>query len=203
VARDLPFCFYYEDNLAILQRAGFELLPFSPLHDQKLPEDLDALYLGGGYPELYAEALSRNEAMRTAVKAWANSGGVIHAECGGFMYLCEELIDLDGKAHGMAGVFPATVRMQNRLARLGYRQPRLRKNCLWGQKGEVLHGHEFHYSVIERMGAGVETIYQLEDGRPEGYKVNNTTGGYIHLHFGQTEQNVDTFYNYIRDNKKG
>ncbi len=203
VARDLPFCFYYEDNLAILQRAGFELLPFSPLHDQKLPADLDALYLGGGYPELYAEALSRNEVMRTAVKVWADSGGVIHAECGGFMYLCEELIDLDGKIHGMAGVFPATIRMQNRLARLGYRQPRLRQNCLWGKKGEVLHGHEFHYSVIERMDAGVENLYQLADGRTEGYKVNNTTGGYIHLHFGQTEQNVDNFYNYIRDNKKG
>lgn len=113
------------------------------------------------------------------------------------MYLCEELIDLDGKAHAMAGVFPATVRMQSRLSRLGYRQPRLNRDCLWGKKGEVLHGHEFHYSVIERMAPDVETIYQLEDGRREGFKVGNAVGGYIHLHFGQTEKNVDAFYDYI------
>jgi len=114
------------------------------------------------------------------------------------MYLCEELIDLDGKAHAMAGVFPATVRMQSRLSRLGYRQPRLAMDCLWGKKGEALHGHEFHYSVIERMGPDVETIYQLEDGRTEGFKVGNAVGGYIHLHFGQTERNVDAFYNYVK-----
>jgi cobyrinic acid a,c-diamide synthase len=197
VARDLPFCFYYEDNLAILEKAGFELLQFSPLHDQKLPEGIDALYLGGGYPELHAEALSRNVAMRSAIADWARGGGVIHAECGGFMYLCEELIDLEGKTHAMAGVFPATVRMQSRLSRLGYRQPRLRMDCLWGEKGEVLHGHEFHYSIIDRMAPDVETIYQLEDGRTEGFKVGNAVGGYLHLHFGRTEKNIDAFYNYI------
>ena len=197
VARDLPFCFYYEDNLAILEKTGFELLQFSPLHDQKLPEGIDALYLGGGYPELHAEGLSRNVAMRTAIGAWAHGGGVIHAECGGFMYLCEELIDLEGKAHAMAGVFPATVRMQSRLSRLGYRQPYLRMDCLWGKKGEVLYGHEFHYSIIDRMAPDVETIYQLEDGRTEGFKVGNAVGGYLHLHFGRTEKNVDAFYNYI------
>ena len=203
VARDLPFCFYYEDNLAILEKAGFELLMFSPLHDKRLPEGMDALYLGGGYPELHASALSRNVAMHAAIAAWAKNGGVIHAECGGFMYLCEELIDLAGKAHVMAGVFPATVQMQSRLSRLGYRQPRLAMDCLWGKKGEVLHGHEFHYSVIERMGSDVETIYQLEDGRSEGFKVGNTVGGYIHLHFGQSEKNVDAFYKYIMQVQKG
>ena len=203
VARDLPFCFYYEDNLAILAKAGFELLMFSPLHDQKLPAGMDALYLGGGYPELYASALSRNVEMRSAIAAWARGGGIVYAECGGFMYLCEELIDLDGKAHAMAGVFPATVRMQSRLSRLGYRQPCLNMDCLWGEKGEVLHGHEFHYSVIERMAPDVETIYQLEDGRKEGFKVGNAVGGYIHLHFGRTEKNVDAFYNYIMQAQKG
>ena len=80
MARDLPFCFYYEDNLAILEKAGFELLMFSPLHDQSLPEGMDALYLGGGYPELYASALSRNVAMRTAIAAWAQ--GWRRGSCG-------------------------------------------------------------------------------------------------------------------------
>lgn len=197
VARDQPFCFYYEENLAILEQAGFDLLLFSPLHDQSLPAGMDALYLGGGYPELHAEALSRNVAMCTAIAAWARDGGVIHAECGGFMYLCQELIDLEGKAYPLAGVFPATVRMQSRLSRLGYRQPRLAMDCLWGKKGEVLHGHEFHYSVIERMDPDVEAIFGLDDGRTEGFKVGNAVGGYIHLHFGQTEQNVAAFYDFV------
>jgi len=203
VARDLPFCFYYEDNLEILQKAGFELRLFSPLHDRQLPADMDALYLGGGYPELHAEALSRNVAMREAIAAWAASGGVIHAECGGFMYLCEELIDLEGKAHAMAGVFPATVRMRNRLSRLGYRRARLTRDCLWGKEGEMLHGHEFHYSVVERMPPEVETLYQLEDGRQEGFRVGNTVGGYIHLHFGRTERNVAAFYESIKQLRAG
>jgi len=197
VARDLPFCFYYEDNLTILEKAGFELLPFSPLHDEHLPEGLDALYLGGGYPELHAAALSRNLAMRAAIAAWAASGGVIHAECGGFMYLCEELIDLEGKAHAMAGVFPATVQMQSRLSRLGYRQASLKKDCLWGEKGEILHGHEFHYSRIVRMAPEVETLYQLEDGRGEGFRIGNTVGGYLHLHFGRAETAVSALYQSI------
>ena len=198
VARDLPFCFYYEDNLTILERAGFELLPFSPLYDQHLPEGMDALYLGGGYPELHSPALSRNLAMRMAIAAWAASGGVVYAECGGFMYLCEELIDLEGKAHAMAGVFPATIRMQSRLSRLGYRQAILKRDCLWGKKGETLHGHEFHYSRIEQMALEVETLYQLEDGRSEGFKIGNTVGGYLHLHFGRSESAVSAFYHFIK-----
>jgi cobyrinic acid a,c-diamide synthase len=198
VARDLPFCFYYEDNLAILEQAGFELLPFSPLRDHKLPEGLDGLYLGGGYPELHAQALSRNGEMLADIASWARSGGVIYSECGGFMYLCEELIDLDGQSHAMAGVFPATVRMQGSLARLGYRRPRLLRDCLWGRQGEVLHGHEFHYSTVERMNPDVEALYQLPDGRPEGFKVGNAVGGYIHLHFGRSGGNVDAFYNSIK-----
>jgi cobyrinic acid a,c-diamide synthase len=203
VARDLPFCFYYEDNLDMLQKAGFELRLFSPLHDQELPADMDALYLGGGYPELHAEALSQNAAMREAIAAWAAAGGVIHAECGGFMYLCEELIDLEGKAHAMAGVFPARVRMRSRLSSLGYRQARLTKDCLWGKKGEMLHGHEFHYSVAEWLAPEIETLYQLENGRTEGFRINNTVGGYIHLHFGRTEHNVAAFYNSIKQIQAG
>jgi cobyrinic acid a,c-diamide synthase len=198
VARDLPFCFYYEDNLTILEQAGFELLPFSPLRDHQLPQGMDALYLGGGYPELHARALSKNLSMRTAIADWARDGGVIYGECGGFMYLCERLLDLDGKVFPMAGVFPATVRMQGRLSRLGYRQPKLRCDCLWGKKGEVLHGHEFHYSALEGMASDVETLYQLEDGRVEGYKVGNAVGGYLHLHFGQSEKNVAALYDFVK-----
>jgi cobyrinic acid a,c-diamide synthase len=197
VARDLPFCFYYEDNLAMLKEAGFELRPFSPLHDGHLPEGMDALYLGGGYPELYAAGLSGNLAMRKAIAAWAASGGVIYGECGGFMYLCEELLDLEGRAYPMAGVFPATVEMRSSLCRLGYRRASLKRDCLWGKKGEVLHGHEFHYSHLRRMAPEVETLYQLEDGRPEGFRIGNTVGGYLHLHFGRTESAVSALYQFV------
>lgn len=203
VAHDLPFCFYYEDNLAMLKEAGFELRPFSPLHDERLPEGMDALYLGGGYPELHAAGLSGNLAMRTAIAAWAASGGVIYGECGGFMYLCEELLDLEGRAYPMAGVFPATVEMRSSLCRLGYRRASLKRDCLWGKKGEVLHGHEFHYSHLTRMAPEVETLYQLEDGRPEGFRIGNTVGGYLHLHFGRTEPAVSALYHTIQQIQAG
>lgn len=199
VARDPVFCFYYEDNLRLLEQAGFELLFFSPLRDQRLPEGLDALYLGGGYPELHAEELSANSAMRRAIVDWAWEGGVVYAECGGFMYLCDKLIDMAGQQHAMVGIFPAVVRMRPRLARLGYRRARLRASCLWGEAGELLHGHEFHYSEVEQMAPEVETLYQLEDGRTEGYRVGNVMGGYLHLHFGQTGKNVLSFYHHIRE----
>ncbi len=202
VARDEAFCFYYEDNFHLLRQAGFELRFFSPLHDQRLPEETDAIYLGGGYPELHAAALSQNTAMLAAIREWANDHGVIYAECGGFMYLCKTLIDLDGATFSMTGVFPATVRMQNRLSRLGYCHPRLTSDCLWGKSGDRLHGHEFHYSTIEQMDADMETLYQLEDGRREGYRVGNTVGGYMHLHFGQSEENLAHLYKFIRATQK-
>lgn len=199
VARDPAFCFYYEDNLDTLQKAGFELCPFSPLHDRQLPEGLDALYLGGGYPELHATALSKNLAMRAAIGDFAAAGGVIHAECGGFMYLCEELIDLAGEAHAMVGVFPARARMRNRLSSLGYRRVRLTRDCLWGKAGETLHGHEFHYSEVEWLTTEVETLYQLEDGRPEGFTIGNTVAGYLHLHFGRSKHHVESCCNWIKN----
>jgi len=202
VAKDEAFCFYYEDNFQMLRKAGFELRFFSPLRDQRLPEETAAIYLGGGYPELHAAALSRNTPMLDAIRGRAQDGGVIYAECGGFMYLCATLIDLDGTGFPMTGVFPATVRMQNRLSRLGYRQPRLLSDCLWGKSGDRLHGHEFHYSTIEQMDSEVETIYQLEDGRREGYRIGNTVGGYMHLHFGQSEKNLAHLYKFIRATQK-
>ncbi len=202
VARDEAFCFYYEDNFQLLKKAGFEFRFFSPLHDQQLPEGIDTIYLGGGYPELHAAALSRNTTMLAAITAWAQDGGVIYAECGGFMYLCETIIDLTGTTFPMAGVFPATVRMQDRLSRLGYRHPCLLSDCLWGMSGDRLHGHEFHYSTIEQMAPEVETLYQLESGKREGYRIGNTVGGYMHLHFGQSERNLAHFYNFIMATRK-
>ncbi|HEU0079391.1 MAG TPA: cobyrinate a,c-diamide synthase, partial [Longimicrobiaceae bacterium] len=120
VARDAAFDFYYEDNLDLLRAAGAELRFFSPLADARLPPDADALYLGGGYPELHAAALAANGEMREEVRRFAASGRPVHAECGGLMYLCEALIDEAGARHAMAGVLAGESRM-DRLT-IGYRE---------------------------------------------------------------------------------
>jgi cobyrinic acid a,c-diamide synthase len=193
VARDRAFCFYYEDNLDLLRAAGAELLFFSPLEDQHLPDGLDGLYLGGGYPELYARELSGNLTMRRAIYEWAQSGRPFYAECGGFMYLTEGIADEDGGVLPMAGVFPVTARMQKKRASLGYREVRLEKGCFFGPAGTMLRGHEFHYSVIDAMPEQIERIYAVNnssnsaDSR-EGYRYNNVLGGYLHLHFGYNPQ---------------
>ena len=109
VARDRAFCFYYPENLELLASFGAELVPFSPLEDRELPAGLDGIYLGGGYPELYAGQLAANEPLRQALKAGAAGGLPIYAECGGLMYLAREIRDLEGRVHPMAGVFPFTV----------------------------------------------------------------------------------------------
>lgn len=189
VARDRAFCFYYEDNFALLRAAGAELVFFSPLADRCLPAGLGGLYLGGGYPELYARELSGNLGMRQAIYDWAESGRPLYAECGGFMYLSEGIVGDDIGALPMAGVFPVTARMRKRRAALGYREARLEKDCFFGPAGTVLRGHEFHYSVIDEMPGHIERIYAMDssaggDSSREGYRRHNVLGGYLHLHFG-------------------
>ena len=197
VARDQAFCFYYQDNLRILEEAGAELVFFSPLTDQELPGGCHGVYLGGGYPELHAATLSANQEMLTSVYQFAHSGGIIYAECGGFMYLCEQISDVDQHSHTMCAVFPFQVRMKKRFSRLGYRRPQLEKDCLLGNKGELLHGHEFHYSELVNTPENIKPLYQLEDGRSEGYGWNNVIGGYIHLHFGRSRTNVARLIQYL------
>ncbi|WP_417915248.1 cobyrinate a,c-diamide synthase [Candidatus Electronema sp. JM] len=188
VAWDEAFCFYYQDNLDLLQAAGAEIVRFSPLHDKALPENVDGLYFGGGYPELHAAQLAANHTLREQVLAFSRAGRPVYAECGGFMYLCEAIADSEGGRHEMAGVFPVTARMGQRLRRLGYRTAELREDCLLGPAGGVLHGHEFHYSDIDPMPDAVRRIYTLDDGRAEGYLLNRTLAGYVHLHWGGSQE---------------
>lgn len=188
VAKDRAFCFYYEDNLDLLRSAGAELVFFSPLDDHCLPENLDGLYLGGGYPELYARELSGNLGMRQAINDWAESGGTLYAECGGFMYLTEGIAGDDVGVLPMAGVFPVTARMRNKRASLGYREVRLEKDCFFGPASTILRGHEFHYSVIDEMPEYIERLYAVNTSAREGYRYKNVLGGYIHLHFGFNPQ---------------
>jgi cobyrinic acid a,c-diamide synthase len=193
VARDAAFCFYYEDNFDLLRAAGADLIFFSPLEDSALPPGLQGLYLGGGYPELYAHRLSTNQSMKDQIRTFSESGRPIYAECGGFMYLCRSIIDLEEAAFPMIGLYPFHTRMQPRLRSLGYRQPVVVQDCLMGPAGTVLHGHEFHYSAIEEAHPEIASVFRLADGHPEGYSHNNTLAGYTHLHWGRTPEVASHF----------
>ncbi|MGD9188174.1 MAG: cobyrinate a,c-diamide synthase [Desulfobacteraceae bacterium] len=207
IARDRAFCFYYPDNLELLEAAGLELVPFSPLEDERPPHDLDGLYLGGGYPELHARQLADNRQMRESILQFSNLGMPIYAECGGFMYLCRELKETDGEIFPMCQCFPFRSRMHATLRTLGYREVRLCADTLLGNKGRILRGHEFHYSDLEAGTQSmpvVETVYSAgsRSGRrrqADGYRVNRTLGSYIHLHFGSFPECALNFARACRD----
>ena len=139
IAQDEAFCFYYEDNLRILKEAGAKLVTFSPLHDAHLPEGIDGLILGGGYPELYARELEKNASMKAEIKAFYDAKKPIIAECGGFMYLHETLIDENGVKYRLVGALPATVRHTGHLVRFGYVTIEDKTTH------RAIKGHEFHY----------------------------------------------------------
>ncbi len=199
VAWDDAFCFYYQDNLDMLEQAGAELVIFSPIQDRDLPEDLDGLYFGGGYPELHGAALAANQTMRAQVLEFSQANKPVYGECGGFMYLTRAIIDTMGHQHPMAGVYPVAARMQKRLCRLGYRQIKTETDTLFGSSGTLAYGHEFHYSEIDPMPAEVERGYLLDDGRVEGYVMNNTLAGYVHLHWGRTPEVAEQFIRLMWD----
>ncbi|QAZ68488.1 cobyrinate a,c-diamide synthase [Solidesulfovibrio carbinolicus] len=189
VACDRAFSFYYGENLRLLEAAGARIVPFSPLDDAGLPEGLGGLYFGGGYPELHADTLAANAAMRRAVREFCIAGRPVYAECGGFMYLMESLVELEGRSHGLCGVFPMTAVMGSRFAALGYREVTTRAASCLGPAGTTLRGHEFHYSRLAAVPDGAPAIYAMT-GRggvvagPEGFVVQQTLGSYVHLHFG-------------------
>ncbi len=186
VARDEAFCFYYQDNLDMLVQAGAEIVEFSPMHDKKLPENLDGLYFGGGYPELHGADLAANIAMREDILQLSRSGKPVYGECGGFMYLCTSIVDTRGTEHSMVGIYPMRIKMGKRLRRLGYRQVEIQEDTLLGARGTICYGHEFHYSEIDSMASRIEQVFRLDDDRFEGYLKDNTLAGYVHLHWGRT-----------------
>jgi cobyrinic acid a,c-diamide synthase len=186
VARDAAFCFYYQDNLDLLEAAGAAIIPFSPLGDDKLPEGVDLGYLGGGYPELHAERLAANTSLRADLRAFHGRGGRIFAECGGLMYCCRELVDAEGRTYPMLDLLPARTVMQKRLAALGYMTWRATRPTLLGPAGTEVRGHVFHYSRLEPLGP-LEPLAQLcregEEARPDGFAHGGLLAGYAHLHF--------------------
>jgi cobyrinic acid a,c-diamide synthase len=208
VAYDRAFCFYYEDNLDLLRTAGAQIVRFSPLADPGIPEDVDAVYIGGGYPEFHAEALSKNVPMLGSIKKWADSGKPLYSECGGLMYLSRGIRDFDGNSFGMAGVFPFETVMKKGRSKLGYREVTLTTDCLLGKRGAVLRGHEFHYSEIQDGAEGKEGqqpthVYAVTNGageelQPEGYRIHNTLASYIHIHFGSNPEVASNIVRHMR-----
>lgn len=197
VALDLAFQFYYPANFALLRAAGAELVFWSPLGDAVLPE-VDGLYLGGGYPELYASQLAANCAMRKAVRAFVAEGRPIYAECGGLMYLAESIEDLEGNIHPMVGVLPTTVRMKPKKLTLGYAEVELTAETPLASRGTSIRGHEFHYSRIDEVPATVSRAYRVRMQRggaeyAEGYLVGRALMSYVHLHFASNPDVAGSF----------
>jgi cobyrinic acid a,c-diamide synthase len=186
IARDRAFQFYYQENLRYLQMHGAELVEWSPI-DDLLPQNVDGLYLGGGYPELHAAALAANRSMRESIRTFAQSGGPIYAECGGFMYLTEGIVDHNGQQHEMCGVFPTRARMQSRLAALGYAELEILDDSAWLRMHERMRAHEFRCSTIDEMPASVPRMYKAHGthgSRLDGFLAGNVLGSYFHVHFG-------------------
>jgi cobyrinic acid a,c-diamide synthase len=188
VARDAAFQFYYADHLAALERAGAELVPFSPLADNALPPGLAGLYFGGGYPEIHAAALAENTPLRSAVRRFAASGRPVYAECGGLMYLSSSITTRDGACHPMAGVLPAATRMLARRKALGYVEAEIVADGPLGRRGSTLRGHEYHYSELAADGIWTPAYRtrRRRDGAlaPEGFLRGNVFASYVHTHFG-------------------
>ncbi|WP_458461066.1 cobyrinate a,c-diamide synthase [Paenibacillus sp.] len=188
VARDAAFNFYYADNLELLEAAGARLQYFSPLAGEGIPADADGIYLGGGFPEEFAAEIAGNHVFLEGLRQAAQSNMPLFAECGGYMVLGETLTDREGVTFNMAGIIPAQVQMQKKRAALGYREASSVQDSFLLKKGEVLRGHEFHYSTMTfREEKTIPYAYEtkgLRGLKQEGYAAGNIVAGYTHVHLG-------------------
>jgi cobyrinic acid a,c-diamide synthase len=187
IAHDRAFSFYYADNLELLERLGAELVFWSPLSDPGLPEGVQGLYLGGGFPEVFAAALADNQAAQQSVRQAIQAGMPTYAECGGLMYLCEQIVDFAGQFWKMVGILPTTATMTGRLS-LGYRRAIALQDSPLLPAGSETWGHEFHRSNLSTQSAlplyrvggyDSDSLMHLE-----GWRSHQLHASYIHLHWG-------------------
>jgi cobyrinic acid a,c-diamide synthase len=191
LAQDAAFHFYYPDNLEALEAAGCALVRFSPLADSSLPDGLDGLYIGGGYPEEHAATLAANASMIESVRCFAASGRPIYAECGGLMYLSRGIETLDGLRHGMVDLLPPWTRMLPRRKALGYVEASPCEDSFLAPRGDCLRGHEFHYSELAGPSGDAapwRPAYRTRRRREtawtqEGFRRGNIQASYVHIHF--------------------
>ncbi len=192
VALDEAFCFYYEDNLDLLRHRGAEIVAFSPVHDAHLP-DVDLLYFGGGFPELFCAQLSQNATMLDDVRAFIAADKPVYAECGGLMYLGGGITTFEGERFAMVDVLPVETSMTRRRLSLGYVAVTAQRDTVLSPKGETFRGHEFHYSTLTLTGP-IEHAFARTRGNgnaampPDGFVVHNVLAGYTHAHFGSNPQ---------------
>ena len=187
VAKDEAFHFYYQANLDALRKIGMELVFFSPLKDEALPERLDALYIGGGYPEVYASQLTQNKTMRASIKAALDQGLKCYAECGGLMYLGSEI---DGQT--MVGFLPLTSHMTERLQRFGY-------VTVQDETGLSFPAHEFHHAEATALDGAAFAYRVTKASQPErswccGYKKGNTLAAFAHVYFADRPELIGRFF---------
>ena len=196
VAKDEAFCFYYEDNLDLLKKLGAEIQYFSPIHDRNLPEGTCAVYLGGGYPELHAKALSENISMRNAIRQAVMEEVPCIAECGGYLYLKNSIVDPDGVEWPMAGVLPGSSRDTGKLGRFGYITVTSKKEGLLGPAGTEFRAHEFHHWDSEENGTDFAAKKPVGTrGWDCGYTTESFYAGFPHLYF---YSNVKIAENFIK-----
>ena len=193
VARDAALHFTYEDNLELLEAAGAEVLPFSPLEDPALPPGTEGVFLGGGYPEEHAAVLSRNKALRLALREHIAAGRPVLAECGGMMLLGRELTDSGRRTWPMWDLLPLSTALQPRLQAIGYREVRSRRETILGPAGSTWRGHEFRYSRRTEDSAPAEALTWTGAwgagtcGHVAGPR-DNVLGTWVHAHWGATPE---------------
>lgn len=203
ITMDEAFCFYYRDNLELLEHFGAELCFFSPLHDAHLPADLDGLILYGGYPELYAQALCANESMRKDIRDSLEGGMPYLAECGGFMYLHEQMEDMEGNACPMVGAVPGRAYRTGKLNRFGYVTLEAEKDQILGTKGMKMRGHEFHYFDSTNNGQDFTAKKPLTERNWRCiHGTERSAAGFPHFYYYSNPEMILNFLKRCEDLKK-
>ncbi len=186
VARDASFHFYYEENLDLLRHFGAEIIHFSPLHDSNLPDDVSAIYIGGGYPELHGEELSDNVSLISEIRNRCEGGMPLYGECGGFMYLTEGIVNDEGTLFRMLSLLPGRTSMGKKMRALGYCESVFNSDNILGNRGCHAKGHVFHWAGLEGVSEEREKILTVTKGDEileEGFINKNVMGSWVHLHF--------------------
>ncbi len=182
VAQDEAFCFYYNENLRELERAGYEIVCFSPLNDGGLPEDTAGIYIGGGYPEMHAKKLAANRSIMVDIKSKISEGVPVLAECGGYMYLTDHIESDTSGRYEMCGIFGTGCRKKGRLVRFGYVEVR-DINGIWIGRDTPVRGHEFHYFDTDDPGDGGEITAASDGSVYSGIHITDTVwAGWPHLY---------------------
>ncbi len=203
IARDAAFNFYYQDSLDLLKALGGNLIPFSPISDKQLP-DVDGIFIGGGFPESFLKELAANKSIKKDIYNFIDKGLPVYAECGGLMYLTENIYDQDDQKYPMVGMIPGDIVLENTLQAMGYVEVEAVADNILFNKGQKAKGHQFHYSRLTNL-ENTNYSYQVSKGRnPEkdnlaGFKYKNLLASFIHLHFGSNPRLVHNFLKSCKD----